>query len=173
LSGVLGANSAYLASITCLEWLRGLSYQNYFYQLMFLAHLALGLLLVVPFLVFGVVHIRNAANRPNRRAVRMGYLLFGVSLVLLGSGMVLMRVEGFELRSPSLRSLAYWAHVVTPLFAAWLYILHRLAGPRIKWRVGLGWGVAVAVVVVGMVYLHSLDRAAGVAVPRRSGIAPS
>ena len=54
LIAVLGANSAYLASITFLEWLQGLSYQNYFYQLMFLAHLVLGLLLVVPFLVFGV-----------------------------------------------------------------------------------------------------------------------
>lgn len=157
LTGVLGANSAYLASITFLEWIRGLSYQNYFYQLMFLAHLALGLLLVVPFLVFCIVHLRNAANRPNRRAVRMGYLLFGVSLVLLGTGIVLMRVEGFELRNPNLRLLAYWAHVVTPLFAVWLYILHRLAGPRIKWRVGLGWAAAVGVVVAGMVYLHSLD----------------
>ncbi len=157
LVGLLGANSAYLASVTFLEWLRGLSYENYFYQLMFLAHLALGLLLLVPFLVFSIIHIKNAANRPNRRAVRMGYLLFAVSLVVLVSGVVLMRVEGFELRNPELRSLTYWAHVVAPLFAVWLYLLHRLAGPRIKWKVGVGWAAAVGAVVAGMVFMHSLD----------------
>src|SRR5213594_1040162 len=71
LVALLGANSAYLASITFLEWLReGVTYQNYFYQYMFLAHLVLGLLLVLPFIVFGVLHIKNAYNRPNRRAVR-------------------------------------------------------------------------------------------------------
>ncbi len=157
LVAVLGANSVYLAAITFLEWLKGLSYQNYFYQLMFLAHLVLGLLLVVPFLVFCVFHIRAAAGRPNRRAVRVGWGLFGVSLVLLISGLALMRVEGFELRHPGMRSAAYWAHVITPLLAVWLYVLHRLAGPRIKWRVGLAWAGAVAVAVGAMVALHSLD----------------
>ena len=47
LVAVLGANSAYLASITFLEWARKETYQNYFYQFMFLAHLVLGLLLVL------------------------------------------------------------------------------------------------------------------------------
>src|SRR5262245_24136808 len=72
----LGANSAYLSSITFLEWLyraSGVTFQNYFYQYMFLGHLALGLLLVVPFVVFGALHIRNAHDRPNRRAVKVGY----------------------------------------------------------------------------------------------------
>src|SRR5512132_2065702 len=81
LVAVLGANSAYLASITFLEWVRKETYQNYFYQLMFLAHLVLGLVLLVPFIVFGVLHIKNAHNRPNRRAVNVGYALFGVSLL--------------------------------------------------------------------------------------------
>jgi len=157
LVAVLGANSAYLVSIRLLEWMKGLSYQNYFYQYMFLAHLALGLVLVVPFVVFGALHIKNAHDRPNRRAVRVGYLLFAVSVVLLISGLALMRVEGFELKNPNARSLAYWAHVITPLLAVWLYILHRLAGPKIKWRVGLGWAAAVGVIVVGMVALHSQD----------------
>src|ERR1051326_6682883 len=63
LVALLGANSAYLASITFLEFLNraaGVTFQNYFYQYMFLGHLALGLLLLVPFVVFGVLHIRNA-----------------------------------------------------------------------------------------------------------------
>src|SRR5258705_11404457 len=68
-----------------------------------------------------------------------------------------MRVEGFEIKNPNVRSATYWAHVITPLLAVWLYILHRLAGPRIKWKVGFGWAGAVAAVVLGMVALHSQD----------------
>ena len=52
LVAVLGANSVYLVSITGLEWFTGLTYQNFFYQCMFLLHLALGLLLIGPFIVF-------------------------------------------------------------------------------------------------------------------------
>src|SRR6059036_2714857 len=72
LVALLGANSVYLASITFLEWVHrteGTLYQNYFYMVMFGAHLVLGLLLVLPFVVFGVFHIKNAHDRPNRRAV--------------------------------------------------------------------------------------------------------
>src|SRR6185503_15226785 len=83
LVALLGANSLYLASITFLEWIHrteGTIYQNYFYMVMFGAHLVIGLLLVLPFVVFGVFHIKNSHDRPNRRAVRVGYLLFAVSL---------------------------------------------------------------------------------------------
>ncbi len=133
LVALLGANSAYLASITFLEWVKGLTYQNYFYQCMFLAHLILGLLLVAPFVLFGAFHIRNAHGRPNRRAVKVGYLLFAISLIVLITGLLLMRVDIFQLKNvglknPHTRSLAYWAHVITPILAVWLYILHRLAG---------------------------------------------
>lgn len=157
LVAVLGANSAYLVSIRVLEWAKGLSYQNYFYQYMFLAHLVLGLVLIVPLVVFGALHIRNAHDRPNRRAVRVGYALFVTSLVVLLSGVALMRVAGFELKNPNARSAAYWAHVITPLAAVWLYILHRLAGPKIKWHVGLGWAGAVGLIVAAMIALHSQD----------------
>jgi tetratricopeptide (TPR) repeat protein len=157
LTAVLGANSAYLLSVTVLESVTRQTYQNYFYQYMFLAHLALGLVLLLPFLIFALVHLKNSANRPNRRAVRVGYALFGISLLLLLSGVALMRLEGFEVRDPRLRSAAYWAHVITPVLAVWLYVLHRLAGPRIKWRVGLTWAAVVGVLVVAMVLLHAQD----------------
>jgi tetratricopeptide (TPR) repeat protein len=155
LFALLGANSVYLASITFLEWFKGLSYQNYFYMVMFGAHLALGLLLIVPVVIFGIIHARNSYDRPNRRAVRVGYSLFICSLILLISGVALMRFDFFSIKNPNVRSPIYWAHVITPLIAMWLYVLHRLAGPRIKWQIGVRWAAAVGVLVLGSVALHS------------------
>lgn len=157
LFALLAANSAYLSSITFLSWAKGLSYENYFYQYMFLGHLVLGLIIVLPVIIFGIFHLKNSRNRPNKRAVRVGYALFAVSLILLFSGLILMRVEGFEIKNPTARSVSYWAHVITPVLAVWLYILHRLAGPRIKWRVGFSWSAVVVVVVGGMVFFHAQD----------------
>lgn len=163
LVAILAANSVYLSAITYLEWLKAdpnATYQNWFYMVMFGTHLGLGLLIVLPIVIFGIIHIKNAHNRPNRRAVTVGYLLFATSLIVLITGLMLMRVDIFQfknvgLKDPNARSVAYWAHVITPILAVWLYILHRLAGPRIQWRLGLRWGAAVGVIVIGMVVLHS------------------
>lgn len=157
LVALLGANAAYLSSITAFEWLKGQTYQNYFYQYMFLAHLALGLLLVVPFVVFGTFHMLAARNRRNRRAVRIGYALFAAGVIVLVTGLLLMRVSGFDLRQPMARIVVYWLHVVVPLVAAWLYWLHRLTGPRIKWRIGVSYTAFVATVVLIMVGMHTQD----------------
>src|SRR5207253_1508752 len=94
------------------------TYQNWFYMVMFGAHLALGLLLVLPFVVFGILHIKNAHDRPNRRAVKVGYLLFATSLVVLVTGLLLTRLDIFQfknvgLKNPQTRSIAYWAHVIS------------------------------------------------------------
>src|SRR5215813_14709266 len=70
LVALLAANSLYLSAITFLEWLKSnpdTTYQNWFYMVMFGVHLVLGLLLVLPVVIFGIFHIRNARNRPNRR----------------------------------------------------------------------------------------------------------
>jgi len=163
LVAILAANSVYLSAITYLEWLKAdpnATYQNWFYMVMFGTHLALGLLVVLPIVIFGIIHIKNAHDRPNRRAVKVGYLLFVTSLIVLITGLLLMRVDIFQfknvgLKNPNARSVAYWAHVITPILAVWLYILHRLAGPRIKWQLGLRWGAAIGVIVIGMVVLHS------------------
>ncbi|HKS38001.1 MAG TPA: tetratricopeptide repeat protein, partial [Verrucomicrobiae bacterium] len=163
LVAVLAANSVYLSAITFLEWRQGdpnQTYQNWFYMVMFGTHLALGFLIVLPIVIFGIIHIKNAHDRPNRRAAKVGYMLFATSLIVLITGLLLTRIDIFQfknvgLKNPQMRSFAYWAHVITPILALWLYILHRLAGPRIKWQVGLRWGVAVGVIVLGMVFLHS------------------
>src|SRR6185503_6755726 len=80
---LLGANSVYLSAITALESVSGRTYQDFFYQYMFLLHLSLGLLLIVPLVVFGLIHMSLARNRRNRRAVKIGYALFGLSILLL------------------------------------------------------------------------------------------
>lgn len=157
LVALLGANSLYLVSITLQEYLTGLTYQNYFYQCMFLLHLVLGLVLLVPFLAFGIIHLVSARKRRNRRAVRVGYALFTVSVVLLVTGLALMRVGSFDLRQDFVRRIVYWLHAIAPLAAGWLYWLHRLAGPRIKWRYGLAYASVVGSVVAAMVGLHSQD----------------
>jgi len=163
LVAVLAANSVYLSAISFLEWFKNnpdATYQNWFYMVMFGSHLGLGLVLVLPVVIFGAIHIKNSRHRPNRRAVQVGYALFAISLIVLFTGILLTRIDIFQfkdvgLKNPRLRSVAYWAHVLTPLLAVWLYVLHRLAGPRIQWRVGLRWAGAVGVIVAGMVLLHS------------------
>ncbi len=136
LFALLVVNSAYLLAVT----IAGVQYQNWFYLNMFLVHLALGLLIIVPVIAFGFLHIKNAWTRPNRRAIRAGMALFITANVVLITGLVLMRVDvlglRLELNNPLGRSAAYWAHVICPVVAIWLFILHRLAGRRIKWRIG-------------------------------------
>ena len=150
LFALLAVNSFYLSGVRVAEAATGETYQNWFYISMFLLHLAVGALFVLPVIWFGLAHMRNARNRPNRRAVKVGYALFGTALVLLFSGIVLTRIEGvITVNDPTVRGVAYWLHVLAPLVAVWLFVLHRLAGKRINWRIG-GRVAAAAVVLVGV-----------------------
>ena len=152
LFALLVLNSAYLGAITYREWLTGESLEDAVYLSMFLGHLLLGIGITLPVLVYGVMHLRRAIGRPNRLAVRLGLALFVCVIVLLATGFGLTRGIPFvELRDPALRSVAYWAHVATPVLIGWLFVLHRLAGRRIRWSAGLGIGALS--IVVGIVCL--------------------
>ena len=146
LFALLAVNGFFLVGVRLAGWWTGETYENLFYLYNFLVHLFLGLLLIAPAVLFGVLHIKNAHNRPNRRAVMVGYALFAATLLLLGTGIVLTRIEGvLVVKSPLVRDVAYWCHVLAPLLCAWLFVLHRLAGKRIRWKVGLRWTlIAVA-----------------------------
>ena len=150
--GLLCVNSAYLLTIKGLEGITGQSYQDAWYLWMFVGHLALGLVLVIPAVVFAGLHLHAAYRRPNRRAVRAGLGLFGAVLLVLVSGLLLTRYGFLEFHNPTVRTVAYWTHVLSPGFVVWLFVLHRLAGPRLRWRLGLGWA-AVAAVGVPVVIL--------------------
>jgi tetratricopeptide (TPR) repeat protein len=155
---LIGANSAYLSGVTFLQWWTSRTYEDLFYAWMFLAHVVIGTLIVVPFVVFGIIHMRNTKDRKIRRTVMIGYALFAVSLLVLISGFLLLRIDGLiDLKSPLARSITYWAHVVTPLVGAWLFWMHRLVGPKLRWKQGLMWAGVATAAALGMVYWQSLD----------------
>ena len=156
LFGLLAINSLYLVSLTVAEQVGGQTYQNYFYLVMFLAHLGLGLLLIVPGLLFGALHLRRAWRwrRHNRYAVGAGLALYSCATLLLASGVLLTRFGFFEVNDPLVRSIAYWLHVITPLAVVWLFVLHRLAGPQLHWRSGGFWTATAVVFSAAAVALH-------------------
>ena len=156
LLAALAVNSVYLAAVTLAGWLTGTTYEDYFYLLMFLAHLALGLLLIPFFLAFGIAHLRRAWRHPKRRVVRAGLGLLAAGITVLATGLALTRFPFFELDTPAARSALYWLHVVAPLVAIWLFVLHRLVGRPIAWRTGLGWGAVAAGFAVAMLGWHTL-----------------
>lgn len=123
----------------------------------FLIHVILGLLLVVPVVLYGFGHLLRARRSPNQNARRVGYVLLATSLILLISGVLLLRVEGLftPFADGDSRSLVWWAHVLAPLVVVWLFIAHRMVGPRLQWRVGARWaGVGTAVLAVLFIF-HS------------------
>ncbi len=171
LFGLLVIDSAYLVAVTVAEAVTGRVLQNGVYLGLFLLHLGLGLLLLVPALLFGVLHFRRARRRPNRYAVRAGMALYAALTALLLSGVLLTRFGLFEVNDPALRAIFYGVHVLAPLAVVWLFVLHRLAGPALRWRIGVGWGLAaVAAGAVG-VGLHGADQ--GGARPLSRGFSPA
>lgn len=147
---LLGANSLYLLAIPEAT-------QNLFYLYMFLLHLILGFVLLAPFALFITMHIRSAWGRENRRAIRAGWVLLAATVVLLVTGLILtFRLKPAQAASP-LNQAIYWGHVLTPLLAAAMYVMHRRAGPRIHWNGGLVWAVCVGLFIGGMSLLHSHD----------------
>ena len=155
LFSLLVVNSVYLSAITLLEQTRNEIYQDYFYLLMFFAHLVLGLLLTVPVIIFAIGHMRRAWSRPNRYAIRAGIALFtGLMLVLL-TGLLLTRFSFLEIDDPLIRRISYWIHVVSPFAVAWLFVLHRLAGPPIRWRGAVRWSFVAAGFAAVMILVHA------------------
>ena len=94
-------------------------------------------------------------------------MLLSAAIIILISGLVLIRMGGFEIREPRVRNVGYWLHVAVPLLAIAFYYKHRLAGPRIRWEWARRFGAAVAGFVVLMGLLHSQDpRSFGVKGPK-------
>jgi tetratricopeptide (TPR) repeat protein len=159
LFSLLAVNSVYLAVVTALEWSTGRSHQDALYPWMFLLHLVMGLTIAPCALVFATLHARKARHRPRWLAARVGYALLTAVVLLIASGLLLTRFDFFEVRDPALRSVAYWLHVAIPIGVAWLFVLHRLAGPRIRWKVGLSWAGVAACAALAVVAVNARQRA--------------
>ena len=158
LFSLLVANSIYLLVIRSASELTKETYENWFFLIMFLLHLALGFALLIPFILFLIFHIKAVWNHRNRRAVAAGWGLLAIAITLLVTGVLLTRVEGVvEINNPAARSVIWWIHVITPLGVVWLFILHRLAGVPIKWKVGAGWAAAAFGFAMVMVLLQAQD----------------
>ena len=169
LFALLVVNSVYLSSITFLEWKSGITLQGQFYLWNFLAHLVLGFAIIIPTIIFGALHWRNVSSSPNPRAIAAGIATFVASIVLLLTGVALTRVElmgsTIGIREPALREVVYWAHVIAPLAAVWLFVVHRLSGRRIKWAIGLRWSAVAVVASIAAVGFHLMTPAAALVLP--------
>lgn len=157
---LLGASGVYLLVISILNRL----YPEHLFTTpftfwMLIAHIGIGVLGATPFVIFGLWHLWTARRRENRAAIRWGLLLFSAGLVVVGTGLALIQVEGLpQLPTGSWsRTTAYLLHVVVPVLCVLMYVAHRKAGPRIRWEYGKYWGGLTALVVGGMAGAHFID----------------
>ena len=155
LFALLVINSLYLSIISFAEWLTNKSLQDRTYLYMFLIHLVLGLILVIPFIVYGLIHMGNTRHRRNKRAIKAGYALFMFSVLLLVSGLLLTRgVPLIEVKNMQFRQITYWLHVILPFVVIWIFVMHRLAGHRLSWRPAKITATATVLALIVMAWLQ-------------------
>src|SRR6478672_4279211 len=87
--GLIAANSIYIAAFT-----RDTS----FFYAMLLLHLALGILIAVPFFVFAVTHAKRMIRMWNKRAKYAGMAIFALAIVCVTTG-VFMTFQGATLNN--------------------------------------------------------------------------
>lgn len=159
LCALLGASGVYLIAVRGFEFYQGRSYQSQFSLWMFLVHIVAGLAILVPFIPFGIAHWHSSKDRTNRKAIRWGVALFAVGIAIGLSGLALVQLEALpQLAAGSMgRIVTYWIHVIAPLAAVAVYVVHRKAGPKIRWKWGAFWGGATIAFTAIMIAMHSHD----------------
>ena len=75
------------------------------------------------------------------------------------TGLALIQLfDRFQIPTDSLaRQAMWWLHLLSPVAAVVLYVLHRQAGPDIQWKYGKAWGLGVGLFLAAMVVLHLQD----------------
>lgn len=155
---LLGATGAYLVVIRILEATDQTVYTNSSSLWIFFIHVAVGIILLAPFLYFGIRHWSTARFRFNRKAVKLGIGVFISGVVVCVTGLALVQLdENIQLPTGLFRDIVRIAHTVVPFLAVWLYIQHRRAGPRIQWKWGYVWTGFVGLFIAIMVFLHYQD----------------
>ncbi len=143
--GLIAANSIYISAFT-----RDTS----FFYAMLLLHLALGLVIAVPFFVFAVTHARRMIRTWNRRAKYAGLAIFTLAAISVGTG-VFMTFQGATLNHKGV----WLAHVSSVPLALAAFILHRRAHVhKLQFRRLFAWGGAVAVFLAAMTVVGRLEK---------------
>jgi hypothetical protein len=141
----MAANSIYLVAFTKI---------SSFFMTMLLLHLAVGLLLVLPFLLFALTHANRMLTIRNTRAKAAGLSIFVLALVCAGTG-IFMALEGATL----VNRPVYIAHVAAIPLALLAFVFHRRVAVHKLHFVRLAqWGGAVAVFLLGMGLVHKLEK---------------
>ncbi len=159
-TGLLGATGAYLGAISFLDWLRKpLLYTNTFTFWALIAHVAVGLVMLLPFAAFGLIHLVTSWKRTNKMAIRLGVVLLIASAGVVLSGLALIQFEGLpQLPTGTVsRGVAHALHIGLPLACIVLYVMHRRAGPKIRWKWGYAWIGATVACTVAAIALHGVD----------------
>jgi Flp pilus assembly protein TadD len=142
--GIIAANSIYLLAFT--------RYSSFFMS-MLLLHLALGLLLTVPFFVFVLTHAKKMLRTRNRRARIAGLSVATLALLIAVSGLI-MTFQGATVEN----RLVYLTHVLAFPAAIVAFILHRRAhSHRMAFRTVFVSALAVALFLGAMAAYQYLE----------------
>lgn len=122
-----------------------------FYQWMLVLHVAIGLLLLLPMVVFVVAHLPRALKMRNSRAMWSGGLVTAIALVLVATGFFI-----FEKANSVENRWAFHAHRWLAVAAPVVYLAHRLVSHfRPSWKtVGKATLAPLAVLVVSLAFHH-------------------
>ncbi|NIV96531.1 tetratricopeptide repeat protein [candidate division KSB1 bacterium] len=150
------ANSAYLLInrlADLLNWhflAAGKTSLPRLFQVMILSHTGVGLLLVILFLTFAIVHLPRVWRRRHKGSIISGLAYVTMGLVLAVTGLFILTAAASRNNQ-----WAWWTHVICALLAPIGYILHRVVSytrpQTIKFR---RFFVAVASVTLFFVLWH-------------------
>ncbi len=143
--GLIAADSIYLVSFT--------KYSSFF-MAMLLLHLALGLLLSIPFFVFAFTHARKMIRTRNVRARAAGLAIASLAILVTVTGL-LMTFKGATIKNRPI----YFAHVIASPLALVAFILHRRAhSHQMAFKKLFAWGGGVAGFLAIMALLHVTEK---------------
>jgi len=143
--GLIAADSIYLVSFT--------KYSSFF-MAMLLLHLALGLLLAIPFFVFAVTHAKRMIRMKNLRAKYAGLAIATLAVLVTATGLV-MTFKGATIKNRPI----YFTHVLASPLALVAFILHRRAhSHQMAFKKLFAWGGAVAGFLAIMAILHLTEK---------------
>jgi len=143
--GLIAANAIYLAAFTR---------DTTFFYAMLLLHLALGVLLAIPFFVFAATHAKRMIRMWNKRAKYAGLAIVTLAVVCVASG-IYMTFAGATLNN----RIVWLAHVASVPLALVAFILHRRAHThKLQFRRLFAWGGGVAAFLAAMAIVAKLEK---------------